>query len=783
MHELFTQVITKKDLSKAGDLFSLDDKEIEEDLSEVLDNIRLIAESADYTISDNDQSVVEICITRVTTAVRETESVERHASALVRLLEVCLDHNLTPTTKDEDTPHAKIASDIMSCVFLHYSKRPVMERTLPTVVRFLACENKELSRNVSSYLSLAAIDNADLLAKHIHLILSSILLGNPSLTRVLPQIFTQNKDPILQHLSELVTILSTCDIAEQVSLFELFALVTKFKPKLMEPYVEKLCEFLSHTLLTPLVLIVLVDIAIANPASMESHLPLLKQTVEQQPTTLTQVAQIIGAVGNLSESHAKESLEYLVGQLASTEHAIQPIVLQEIRALCLTNHSLLAEHIAEINKLGQNCASSVRILVEQLKDDNQKYSGEKEMRSVSSQTEGNVTIITVGNPPNNSYVSGTSGVKSSNVPSGSLRSSEQSLARSGKVSNSARTSGASTPNFKSQAERSSSPTSEKGSMTGSVSNNTTILTPLPVIEANSQRDTIQLFCEKHLSKIKSYINTVSARIPLPAKCCVVNGRHKRYVKLNFLCVKQGDQCLYSQIYFSMDTKNPKTWIHLMFLAIQSRASTALSTQDPAVSSLRACWDALRMERTSSNFLTLVTSAFPSQKDQDLLIQELHSVRYFDVFEFNAPEKVWACFMCNHPDKVSSLLQDGFPVIAGQLKEKKGRWKFLKRWKTRYFTLSGAHITYSKSDSRKETLPVAKIQSVKAVRKGIRDIPRAFEIFTADQTYIFKAKDRKNAEQWVQCLHIAVARTQKQEKQRTQSVKVGRPRVGISDTKL
>lgn len=51
------------------------------------------------------------------------------------------------------------------------------------------------------------------------------------------------------------------------------------------------------------------------------------------------------------------------------------------------------------------------------------------------------------------------------------------------------------------------------------------------------------------------------------------------------------------------------------------------------------------------------------QDQDLLIQELHSVRYFDVFEFNAPEKVWACFMCNHPDKVSNLLQDGFPVIA------------------------------------------------------------------------------------------------------------------------
>lgn len=62
--------------------------------------------------------------------------------------------------------------------------------------------------------------------------------------------------------------------------------------------------------------------------------------------------------------------------------------------------------------------------------------------------------------------------------------------------------------------------------------------------------------------------------------------------------------------------------------------------------------------------------------------------------------------------------------------------------------------------RKETLPVSKIQSVKAVRKGIRDIPKAFEIFTGDETYTFKAKGQQNIQQWVQCLHIAVARVQK-----------------------
>ena len=43
---------------------------------------------------------------------------EQHAEALVALLESCLNHNLKPSHKDEDPPHAKISSDIISCIFL-----------------------------------------------------------------------------------------------------------------------------------------------------------------------------------------------------------------------------------------------------------------------------------------------------------------------------------------------------------------------------------------------------------------------------------------------------------------------------------------------------------------------------------------------------------------------------------------------------------------------------------------------------------------------------------------
>ena len=73
---------------------------------------------ADFLTNHNDQSLVEICITRLTSAIRETRSIELHAEPLVNLLETCLTYNLRPISGGPDPPHAKIASDVMSCIFL-----------------------------------------------------------------------------------------------------------------------------------------------------------------------------------------------------------------------------------------------------------------------------------------------------------------------------------------------------------------------------------------------------------------------------------------------------------------------------------------------------------------------------------------------------------------------------------------------------------------------------------------------------------------------------------------
>lgn len=57
-------------LFQAGDLFSLTDQAIVNDLTEVINAIAEITSLPDYVNNNNDQSVVEICITKVTSTIR-----------------------------------------------------------------------------------------------------------------------------------------------------------------------------------------------------------------------------------------------------------------------------------------------------------------------------------------------------------------------------------------------------------------------------------------------------------------------------------------------------------------------------------------------------------------------------------------------------------------------------------------------------------------------------------------------------------------------------------------
>lgn len=96
------------------------------------------------------------------------------------------------------------------------------------------------------------------------------------------------------------------------------------------------------------------------------------------------------------------------------------------------------------------------------------------------------------------------------------------------------------------------------------------------------------------------------------------------------------------------------------------------------------------------------------------------------------------------------------------------WKILQE--PEIFLYSGSQLmffpshAFQKDDPDDAPIELSKVQSVKVVAKKRRDrsLPRAFEIFTDNKTYVFKAKNEKNAEEWLQCINVAVAQAKERE---------------------
>ncbi|XP_064021089.1 ventricular zone-expressed PH domain-containing protein homolog 1 isoform X2 [Pogoniulus pusillus] len=743
MHHLFGLVLAQKDLSRAGDLFSLEDAEIEGSLSEALEQIQIISSAADYQTNDNDQAVVEICITRITTAIRETASIERHGKALVALWESCLEHNLKPSGKDEDTPHAKIASDITSCILQNYNRPPVMALAVPVAVKFLQRGNKELCRNMSSYLSLAAIAKADLLAEHTDSIVKSVLRGNSLLLRVLPALYEQRPQLINLHLRELVTLMAQLDQAEQHHLLRLFQTVARNKGVgVLKECIPCLLGHLRDPDHCDLILSILLEISSYEPAALASFLPMLEEIGESFPSLIGQTAKIFGAVGHIDEERARRCLLYLVNQLANMEHSFHHLLLLEIKSLTDSFCSILGTQSRDIYRMSNSFTAIAKLLLRQLEHGSAAAARSKSLALHWLRTKALSSESSQELPAGLSFPDIYLAQGGDKGPLG-LDSEAMQLANA-------------------LVSHHGSCQPEAGDLDEPPPEEALGGKQEAVRSSAEHQDKLYLHLKENLGRVKAYVMELGRRIPIPEQCLIEDTGRSCVARLSFSCPLKGHYCLYSKSTFTLLSQQPPLWIHIMFLFQQSLLAEPLSTQSGSVQVLKALWEKTQLKGTQSFEAAMIQSTFPHQK------MHLEELRFFDLFGYSEAAGTWQCFMCNNPEKATVLNQEGQPLMEGKLKEKQVRWRFIKRWRTRYFTLAGNQLLFrrgkSKDDPDECPLELSKVQSVRVVAKKRRDrsLPRAFEIFTDSRSYVLKAKDQRDAQEWLQCLNVAVAQARERQ---------------------
>ncbi|XP_024910563.1 ventricular zone-expressed PH domain-containing protein isoform X1 [Cynoglossus semilaevis] len=807
MHQLFSQVLGHRDLSRAGDLFSLDDSEIEGCLSQALEQIKTISCSPDYLTNDNDQAVVEICITRITAAIRETGSIQRHSGALVGLWESCLEHNLTPQGEHtEDTPHAKIASDITSCILQNYSCPSVMVLAVPVAVRFLQRGNRELSRNMSSYLSLAAIAQADLLAEHTAAIIRSVLEGEHMLLRVLPSVYPRHPDSVHRDLGDLAAMMPQLEPAEQHHMIRLIQLVAEQHPVMLSPQVPVLVDLLPVQSLTESLLVVLLQVSQASPSSLVSFLPALRTVGEKSPALLGHVVKIHSAVGIISQTHARSSLVYLVSLLGSTEHSPPPTLLLEIRALSDRYPSLLGGCGKDVFRMSNSFTSMARLLGRHLEETRphcrreeqrggggggggggtgsegqlqlkiqafvekmatEKLEKEVEEKSPASLRRYSLSHVVVDERRELRF----NRSKSLALHTGRSRSITSDP---GEVEDgvewvpekfSSNTGPNQRPDDQEEPQRDDFVTIAAETETTSRELEEEDVSPEKDEETS---DRLLVHLRSNMETIRTFCEDVLKQIPVPQQCVIEDTTQGCVAQLSFSCPLKGRYCLYTKSCFKLTSQQPHLWIQMMLLHLQSVSSIPLSSRDVCVQRLSSLWEKTQLRGAHSFLLAMTQNHTPHRKDLDCLQVQLQEERFFDLFGYSEQQGAWLCFMCNNPEKATAVNQEGRPLIEGKLKEKQVRWKFIKRWKTRYFTLAGNQLLFRRGKSKDEMddLPIelSKVQSVKVVAKKRRDrgLPRAFEIFTDNKTYVLKAQDEKHTEEWLQCINVAVAQARERE---------------------
>lgn len=688
MHHLLSMVLGQRDLSRAGDLFSLEDSEIEDCLSEALEQIREISSSPDYITNDNDQAVVEICITRITTAIRKTNSIERHGKALVNVWESCLEHNLKPVSKDEDTPHAKIVSDVMSCILQNYSNPSVMSLAVPVAVKCLEMGNRELARNMSNYLSLAAIGKADILATHTPKIVNSVLHGNVVLLRVLPSVYKRHPESINCRVTELVQLMPALEPPEQHQLVRLLQMITKQYPQVLNESISLLIKQLKEPSHSDVILNILVDLVTSDQHALDNSIEDLKHMAERCPTLLGQIAKVFGVVGCISEEKARSSLVYLVTQLADMEHCYHHILLLEIKTITDTFSNILGSQSKDIYCMSNSFTAIAKLLAKHLEKDIAAT------RRMATDTAGEAAAGCHGDEDLIDEGPGVQTLqmkrrafekKMTNENSASNRIRRYSLGQASReewkamrfnrskslalhamhakslsseceegdngdiktaitFSDRSLSEGSVTQllgqdleeqkhqlhslshiNLTSKASRNSD-----GAVNGSSDGGSAESSGPRNAEAWDQ---LHLYLRGNINGVKTFFSEMVKRIPVPDECRVEDSIGGCTAKVLFSCPQKGFYCLYSKSSFLLNSQQPQLWIYIMFLSQQSDSTSPLSSQDASVRVLKALWEKAQLRGTHS-FETAMTQTIHYQKvnilqhaitlQRDLVKLQLHS---------------------------------------------------------------------------------------------------------------------------------------------------------------
>ncbi|KAI1727701.1 protein melted like protein [Ditylenchus destructor] len=305
---LLSRVLEQRELQSADQLFNASDYEIITELYSAVEPIKRIFNEPTYATNANDQSIIELVLSRLTTAIRVTCCIESYAPALVDILDSSLLHLMhTQTIQD-----SKNYSLVRVIPLVYPENREPFHAYLTPLFNLLHCSATDVSEKLSLLHLASMITNhkPDLILPHLakfddflmshttctavlHIYLSLISMNRVSalIGRLQPLRQAAKNSPTQNNLVTMGKIIGCIGRSTKESLMAGIA---------VEDLIGLLMKCNTQNL--PIVLKEIEGIAEVYPSVLESHMQSLERLCEQSPSMYSACARIRTLC---SESHRK----------------------------------------------------------------------------------------------------------------------------------------------------------------------------------------------------------------------------------------------------------------------------------------------------------------------------------------------------------------------------------------------------------------------------------------------------------------------------------------------
>jgi protein melted len=372
------EILCDQDLSRAGNLFTMNNDILLESFPTTLDLLKNIIDNRKYAYNLNEQSLVEIVLTKCISALKETKMIANYYIDLLDIIEICMKYNLNNnrfsfrSNNSDDkqqqqqqqqfitTPHANIVSDILSAILLDYLDPSLTIKAVPVCIKLLQHHNikRELLREICSYLNLVASRSPDLLIDHVFHITNAIYRGNTCLSRLLFHLCESNVECIYPITKHLIKCLKTIDSNEDlINVLKIMYIISLHHVQIVMVHLEDIIEFLNDDKCRDYVLDVMYSIANQMPIALEPYLVLFDHKAPYYDSF--KIDKIIGLIGKSLKGKAEFCTNLLIQRLKSLEKKkINSLLTKQQRTSQRYSHQLSIDEndllITENNNINNN---------------------------------------------------------------------------------------------------------------------------------------------------------------------------------------------------------------------------------------------------------------------------------------------------------------------------------------------------------------------------------------------------------------------------------------------